>query len=172
MFRCWFFVRSKNQKVLRQFIILKVLLSFWKLGIVFLNIGMDFVTSHFGKMNLWPVEHFFQHICHHFWVGLLLLLHRNDLLQNPYFNKCTKAIHRWGKILKKEHKATCTNWERGLLKSGVYTKSEVDIHWKLYFQSCEKLYCTAVYFKQNCSREYVPKNNNFLHETTWEMDLC
>ena len=23
-------------------------------------------------MNLWPVEHFFQHICHHFWVGLLL----------------------------------------------------------------------------------------------------
>ena len=22
---------------------------------------MDFVTSHFGKMNLWPVEHFFQH---------------------------------------------------------------------------------------------------------------
>ena len=27
-------------------------------------------------MNLWPVEHFFEHICHHFWVGLLLhLLH-------------------------------------------------------------------------------------------------
>ena len=23
---------------------------------------MDFVTSHFRKMNLWPVEHFFQHI--------------------------------------------------------------------------------------------------------------
>ena len=23
---------------------------------------MDFVTSHFGKMNLWPVEHFFQHM--------------------------------------------------------------------------------------------------------------
>ena len=23
-------------------------------------------------MNLWPVEHFFEHICHHFWVGLLL----------------------------------------------------------------------------------------------------
>ena len=23
------------------------------------------------KMNLWPVEHLFQHICHHFWVGLL-----------------------------------------------------------------------------------------------------
>ena len=33
---------------------------------------MDFVRSHFGKMNLRPVEHFFEHICHHFWVGLLL----------------------------------------------------------------------------------------------------
>ena len=20
-------------------------------------------------MNLWPVEHFFEHICHHFWAG-------------------------------------------------------------------------------------------------------
>ena len=27
---------------------------------------MDLVRSHFGKMNLCPVEHF---ICHHFWVG-------------------------------------------------------------------------------------------------------
>ena len=35
---------------------------------------MDFVRSHFGKMNLRPVEHFFEHICHHFWVGLLLLV--------------------------------------------------------------------------------------------------
>ena len=32
---------------------------------------MDFVWSHFGKINLWPVEHFFEHICHHIWVGLL-----------------------------------------------------------------------------------------------------
>ena len=63
-------------------------------------------------MNLWPVEHFFEHICHHFWVGLLLhpvglLLHppksddkyaqksvqwvrgssfQSDFLQNPYFS--------------------------------------------------------------------------------------
>ena len=37
---------------------------------------MDFERGHFGKMNLWPVEHFFEHICDHFWVGLLLhLLH-------------------------------------------------------------------------------------------------
>ena len=35
-------------------------------------------------MNLWPVEHFFEHIRHHFWVGLLLHPLRNlpNLLQN------------------------------------------------------------------------------------------
>ena len=30
---------------------------------------MDFVKSHFGEMKLWPVDHFFEHICHYFWVG-------------------------------------------------------------------------------------------------------
>ena len=34
--------------------------------------SMAFERSHFGKINLWPVEHFFEHICHHFWVSLLL----------------------------------------------------------------------------------------------------
>jgi hypothetical protein len=34
--------------------------------------SINFVKSHFGKRNLWPVEHFFEHFCHHFWVGLLL----------------------------------------------------------------------------------------------------
>ena len=29
-------------------------------------------------MNLWPVEHFFEHTCHHFWVGLLLLVESDD----------------------------------------------------------------------------------------------
>ena len=38
---------------------------------------MDFVKSHFWTKNLWPVEdffgdHFFEHICYHFWVGLFL----------------------------------------------------------------------------------------------------
>ena len=73
---------------------------------------MDFVRSHFGKMNLWPVGTLLEHICHHFWVCLLLLsvcllLHppksddkyaqkcvqlvrgssfRSDFLQNPYFS--------------------------------------------------------------------------------------
>ena len=40
---------------------------------------MDFVRSHFGKMNLWPVEPFFEHICHLFWVSLLL----HSLLLHP-----------------------------------------------------------------------------------------
>jgi hypothetical protein len=70
---------------------------------------MNFVTSHFEKMNLLPFEHFFQHICHHFWVGLLGAIAKipksddkhveksvqlvrgssfqNDLLQNPYFSQ-------------------------------------------------------------------------------------
>ena len=30
---------------------------------------MNFVKSHFRKMNFWPAEHFFEHICHHIWVG-------------------------------------------------------------------------------------------------------
>ena len=76
---------------------------------------MYFVRSHFEKMNLWPVEHFFEHICHHFWVGLLLhLLHtpksddkyaqkrvqpvRSDFLQNPYFRprKAYYKVQRFG----------------------------------------------------------------------------
>ena len=72
---------------------------------------MDFVKSHFGKMTLWPVEHFFEQICHHFWVGATAnplgvtanqpksddkyaqksvqlvrgLSFRSDFLPNPYF---------------------------------------------------------------------------------------
>ena len=32
-------------------------------------------------MNLWPVEHFFEHVCHHFWVGLLLHPPKSDDLE-------------------------------------------------------------------------------------------
>ena len=64
-------------------------------------------------MNLGPVEHFFEHICHHFLVGLLFhLLHppksddkyaqklvrgssfRSDFLQNRYFsNKLLQSTY-------------------------------------------------------------------------------
>ena len=67
---------------------------------------MDFVRSHFGKMKLWPVEHFFEHICHHFWVDLLLHPPESDdkytwsefhlskvtFLQNQYFNLKVKTL--------------------------------------------------------------------------------
>ena len=67
---------------------------------------MDFATSHFGKMNLWPVEHFFKIFVLTFgwvcWVQYQThpkvrsnilkkcstgqrLPFRNDPLQNPYF---------------------------------------------------------------------------------------
>ena len=75
-------------------------------------------------MKLWPVEHFFEHICHHFWVGLLLhpvglLLHppksddkyaqktvqlvrgstfQSDFLQNPYFSAAAMLVF-WLMIL-------------------------------------------------------------------------
>ena len=64
-------------------------------------------------MNLWPIEHFFEPICHHFWVGLLLQptksdneyaqknvqlvrgsSFRSDFLQNPYFNKLASSAER------------------------------------------------------------------------------
>ena len=70
-------------------------------------------------MNLWPVEHFFEHIFHHFWVGLLLVCccthpnvmtnmlkkelnklvrgssFRSDFLQNPYFNWFSGCCRLW-----------------------------------------------------------------------------
>ena len=70
---------------------------------------MNFVRSHFGKMNLSDqLNTFFEHICHHFWVGATDAIanpaksddkyaqksvqlvsgssFRFDFLQNPYFN--------------------------------------------------------------------------------------
>ena len=70
-------------------------------------------------MNLWPVEHFFEYISHHFWVGLLLppvglLLHppksddkyaqksvqlvrgsyfRKYLFQNTYFKRLVDYLN-------------------------------------------------------------------------------
>ena len=50
---------------------------------------MEFVISYFGKMNLWPVEHFFQHICHHFWVGLLGAIANPPKSEDKYVQKCS-----------------------------------------------------------------------------------
>ena len=35
-------------------------------------------------MNLWPVEHFFEHICYDFWVGLLLQPPMTDMLKKVF----------------------------------------------------------------------------------------
>jgi hypothetical protein len=65
---------------------------------------MDFVRSHFEKMNLWQVEHFFEHIwitfgwvcccTHSKWWQICskkcklvrVSSFRSDFLQNPYFS--------------------------------------------------------------------------------------
>ena len=51
---------------------------------------MDFVRSHFGKMNLWPVEHFFEHICHQFWVGATAKQHQtHPKVMTKIVKKCS-----------------------------------------------------------------------------------
>ena len=45
-------------------VILSVVMEFFSLA--GLHYNMNFVKNHFGKMNLWPVEHLFAHIYHHF----------------------------------------------------------------------------------------------------------
>ena len=82
---------------------------------------MDFVRSHFGKMKLWPVEHFFENICHYFWVGLLLHQHQqthpkvmtnmlkkvfNWSFQNPYFSTLVFCSKNCSDLLWEK---TCSN---------------------------------------------------------------
>ena len=45
-------------------------------------------------MNLWPVEHFFQHICHHFWVGLLGAIANPPKSDDKYVEK----VFNWSKV--------------------------------------------------------------------------
>ena len=49
-------------------------------------------------MNLLPVEHFFEHICHHFWVGLLL--HLVGLLLHPpkSDDKYAQKVFNWSEV--------------------------------------------------------------------------
>ena len=52
---------------------------------------MDFVRGHVGKMNLWPVEHFFEHICPHFKERLLLHPPKSDDIY-------AKKVFNWSKV--------------------------------------------------------------------------
>ena len=56
---------------------------------------MDFVRSHFGKMNLWPVEHFFEQICHHFWVGATGATANPPKKDDKYAQKKCSTGHRF-----------------------------------------------------------------------------
>jgi hypothetical protein len=51
---------------------------------LFNNLVLSF---NFGKMNPWPVEDFFDHICHHFWLGLLLHLLHSPKSDDKYAQK-------------------------------------------------------------------------------------
>ena len=56
---------------------------------------MDFVTSHFGKMNLLPVEHFFNIcICHHFLVDLLGAITNPPISDDKYVEK----VFNWSEV--------------------------------------------------------------------------
>ena len=78
---------------------------------------MDFVRSHLGKMNLWPIEHFFEHIFHHFWVGLLLHLMDPPILMTNMLKKVFNwsEVHLSDVTCYKIHTLdTLTHWMRSL----------------------------------------------------------
>ena len=50
---------------------------------------MDFVTSHFGKMNLWPIEHFYN-----FWAWLLLYSAITPKSEDKYVVK----VFNWSEV--------------------------------------------------------------------------
>ena len=54
---------------------------------------MDFVRSHFGKM-----KHFFEHICHHFWVGLLLHQHQQQQTHPKVMTNMLKKVFNWSEF--------------------------------------------------------------------------
>ena len=83
---------------------------------------MDFVTSHFGKMKLWPVEHFVLT----FWRDCYCIQQsrpkvrtniqlvrgssfRNDLLQNPYFNMNYQFLAVLGSLAADKENPNCHN---------------------------------------------------------------
>ena len=54
---------------------------------------MDFVRSHFGKMNLCKVEHFFEYICHHSWVGATGATANPPKSDDKYAQKSVQLVH-------------------------------------------------------------------------------
>ena len=117
---------------------------------------MDFIRSHSGKMNLWPVEHFFEHFCHHFWVGATA----NPLgaSANPpksddkYAQKSVQLVRGsslWSEFLQNPYFRMSLNFHRKNDKSN------------------ENNICSSQRHVGNCMRESV---DNFLY-TTWNILL-
>ena len=68
-------------------------------------------------MNLWPIEHFFEHIFHHFWVGLLLHLMDPPILMTNMLKKVFNwsEVHLSDVTCYKIHTLdTLTHWMRSL----------------------------------------------------------
>ena len=88
-------------------------------------------------MKLWPVEHFFEHICHHFWVGLLLHQQsvqlvrvssfQSDFLQNP---SSLKWPSLWFQRAILNNNAT-SEWVWLIVHRFVHSAKNLDLAWKL-----------------------------------------
>ena len=74
---------------------------------------MDFVRSHFGKMNLWPVEHFFEHIHYHFWLAATANPPKSD-------DKYIEKLFNWSEVHLSEmtwdkiHTLMCSSYLKAL----------------------------------------------------------
>ena len=49
-------------------------------------------------MNFWPVEHFFEHICHHFWMGLLFHQHPQQQTHPKLMTNMIKKVFNWSEV--------------------------------------------------------------------------
>ena len=70
---------------------------------------MDFVTSHFGKMNLWPL---LQHICRHLWAWTLNTIAITPKSEDKYVVKVfnLSEFHLPETTCYKIHTLVQTNW--------------------------------------------------------------
>ena len=131
---------------------------------------MDFVKSHFEKMKLWPVEHFWltffpdQHWSaadlEKKWAKSVQLVRvsffRSDFLQNPYFSRTT---------LDKDLRVSKRPNLPRLLRSGLIffrtsNKRGFKITYHLFFSGC---YCWNDF--TNCKRLSLPWNSLCNHRT-------
>ena len=49
-------------------------------------------------MKLWPLEHFFEHICHQIWVGLLLWVLVEQQTHPKVMTNMLKKVFNWSEV--------------------------------------------------------------------------